>query len=185
MVATAYQQTGRKASKANGARDTGIKMPAKPARYRTMHKFWLDLTCTADEQLHDCIDNLKRYRMFTPTIRDGIRLIVALREKRLDVLFELFPWFCDWLEMETERRINARLMDRVGEQDALKAQLAKLEALIEQGAAAPTTPGPKPMSIPSIPGPVDDDDDTLVVTKAKSDGKSAQNFLDAAFGIIQ
>lgn len=42
-----------------------------------------------------------------------------------------------------------------------------------------------PLSIPA-PAPADNDDsDLLVIAKAKSDGKSAQNFLDAAFGLIQ
>src|SRR5690606_7706773 len=167
-------------AKATFSSTTGIKVPAKPARYRTLHKFWLDLNTIADANLNDCIDNLKRYRMFTPTIRDGIRLVVSLRERSFDVLFELFPWVCDWLENEIERRVSARVMDRAGDIDDMKLQLAKLEALLLT--PQPTAgQGPKAMSIPTIPGPADDDDDVqLVVTKAKgSNGQASMNFLNS------
>lgn len=49
-----------------------------------------------------------------------------------------------------------------------------------------TMHSPRPMAVPSIPGAADDDDTALLtVKKAKSEGKSAQNFLDAAFKLVQ
>jgi len=69
---------------------------------RFKFNFWLD--CDKDNELllADTIDDLKRQRAFTATIRDGIRLICDLRRGSLDVLFELFPWvraeFLDYMQ---------------------------------------------------------------------------------------
>ena len=57
-----------------------------------MFRFWLDVFKPQESELVDTIESLKNNRSFTQTIRDGIRLICDLREGKLDVLFELFPW---------------------------------------------------------------------------------------------
>jgi hypothetical protein len=50
-------------------------------------------------------------------------------------------------------------------------------------------PGPRPLAVPAIAAPADDDTDDstlLKVVKAKSDGvSSVQAFLDSAFSLIQ
>ena len=60
--------------------------------YRLMYRFWLNIAKPAEAALADKIELLKNERIFTQTIRDGIRLICDLRSGKLDVLFELFPW---------------------------------------------------------------------------------------------
>lgn len=65
-------------------------MANKP--YRLMYKFWLDINKTDEEAIADKIETLKTKRAFSKTIRDGIRLVCDLRNGKLDVLFELFPW---------------------------------------------------------------------------------------------
>lgn len=60
--------------------------------YRLMYRFWLNIAKPAEEVIADKIEILKNERLFSQTIRDGIRLICDLRDGRLDVLFELFPW---------------------------------------------------------------------------------------------
>ena len=60
--------------------------------YRLMYRFWLNIAKPAEEAIADKIEILKNERMFSQTIRDGIRLICDLRDGKLDVLFELFPW---------------------------------------------------------------------------------------------
>ena len=60
--------------------------------HRIGFKFWLNLRKKEDEAIADRIEILKNNRLFTQTIRDGIRIICDLRNGKLDVLFELFPW---------------------------------------------------------------------------------------------
>lgn len=64
-------------------------MSEKPER--TSHKLDLDLSKREDAHVEDLIDQLKTDRKFSQTIKDGIRLIVDLREGRFEVLFQLFP----------------------------------------------------------------------------------------------
>ena len=59
---------------------------------RLMFRFWLDIFKPEEAKIVDTIEDLKSDRSFTQTIRDGIRLICDLRDGKLDVLFELFPW---------------------------------------------------------------------------------------------
>jgi hypothetical protein len=158
------------------------------ARFRLQHKFWLDVTKQADLQIAELIDKLKQDKLFTQTIRDGIRLICDLRAGRLDVLFELFPWVEDYyFQRFSEARPDS--------DQAIVAQLVKLEQLlVEQGDkpipsiaatggnAKPPIPDGKPRTLAAPDR--DDDEVALVVNKAASDGKSAQNFLDSAFGLL-
>lgn len=53
--------------------------------------FWLDYDKDSELLIAEQIDELKSQRLFTCTIRDGIRLIYDLRKGRIDVLLELFP----------------------------------------------------------------------------------------------
>ena len=61
-------------------------------RHRIGYTFWLDLKKSPEEALSDEIELLKNKRSFAKTIRDGLRLMIDLREGRVDVLRELFPW---------------------------------------------------------------------------------------------
>ena len=65
-------------------------MAAKSFRMKFM--FWLDTTKADEEQLIEQVEALKQTRLFSKTIRDGIRLICDLRAGQTDILFELFPW---------------------------------------------------------------------------------------------
>jgi len=60
--------------------------------YRIGFKFWLNIDKPNQLEIADTIELLKNERSFTQTIRDGIRLVCDLRNGKLDVLFELFPW---------------------------------------------------------------------------------------------
>lgn len=63
--------------------------------------FWLNDCSDRDRWLLDVIRMLKTDRQFSKVIRDGIRLIVALRAHQTDVLFELFPW------LEYDQRVGS------------------------------------------------------------------------------
>lgn len=60
--------------------------------HRLRFNFWLNMEKPEEELIADKIEGLKNERSFSSVIRDGIRLICDLREGKLDVLFELFPW---------------------------------------------------------------------------------------------
>lgn len=157
---------------ANGGYASGVYANVD-RRCRKMSRFWLDLSKDGQYALAMYVEDLKAKRMFVPTIREALELIHSLRERRTDVLERLFPWIASHYQAAGQGDMNARLA-------ALEAQIAALRTT-----PAPIGQGPKPMSIPSIPAPVEDDDDTpLVVTKAKgSNGQASQNFLNAAFGL--
>lgn len=83
-------------------------------RFRERFTFWLDTLKDDEFQLAEEISRLKRDRSFVGTIRDGLRLILDLRAKRVGVLFELFPWLKDELpspppsgDDELRRRLEA------------------------------------------------------------------------------
>jgi hypothetical protein len=151
--------------------------------YRVMHKFWLDLDKSDEEVINQLIDYHKRQRQFSRVIRDGIRLMWSLGQGNLDILFELFPWVMDTFYQRA-------LAERAPQEGPLTEQLARLERLLlEQGNQPMTTAsaGPKHLAVTTQIMPLQDeeDDEIVLIKKAKSSGTSAQNFLDAAFGLIQ
>jgi len=167
-------------------------MPAK--RFRLRQVFWLDVNKPDEETLADTINDLKRQRAFTATVRDGIRLICDLRRGSLDVLFELFPWvraeFLDYMQACLRRQ--ALQPDTAAAEQRLEQQLARLEQLLLQQASAPA--GPRliealgPLAVPKAVGPVSDEDDAalVTVTKAKVDGAHiAQNFIRSMMALQQ
>lgn len=115
---------------------------------REKFKFWLDLNKDDELLIAETIDELKRQRSFVSTIRDGIRLICDLRQGKLNVLFELFPW------------VKAALQTPMGQEgDDLKRKIDLLEQLIlvqysdsrvEMIADGLSTPTNRP-SVPKLP----------------------------------
>ena len=69
--------------------------------------FWLDFTKDHELMIAEEIDALKRHRLFTRTIRDGIRLIVDLRKGKTDVLCELFPKIVEKLRTPYDAQIRS------------------------------------------------------------------------------
>lgn len=61
-------------------------------RVRRMVKFWLDLTDTEQEWLYRVVVELKKQRQLSRTIRQGIALVVTLRQGDMAVLDEQFPF---------------------------------------------------------------------------------------------
>jgi hypothetical protein len=161
-------------------------------RFRLRFTFWLDLLKPDEEQLADQIEHLKTDRSFAGTIRDGIRLICDLRQGKLDVLFELFPWvraeFMEYIQSLQPQKSPAEL--------DLQRQLERLEQLLlKQGNTPIDTPikmltnngsGPKPLQAKKVAAPTfdDDEDDLLVIRKDKNAGhQSAINFIKSAFAL--
>jgi hypothetical protein len=104
--------------------------------------FWMNLNNDEDRTVAEMIHSLKKERSFARTLRQGIRLVVSLRQRDTSVLFELFPWLKDELalgELPTNQRRD----------DSLKMQLKRLEELIvQQGGVSierSSTGNPKPL----------------------------------------
>lgn len=155
-------------------------MKHRPHRLR--YTFWLDHNKPDEEAIADQIELLKNDRGFVSAVREGIRLICDLRAGRVDVLLELFPFVQDVLCARSGG----------GDVDDIRRQIEDVQRLLmsqNNGAImAPVAPtaGPKPLAVPPIAAPVDDDDmPALVLKKAASDGKSAENFLKSAFNLVQ
>jgi hypothetical protein len=164
-------------------------------RFRLRFTFWLDLLKPDEEQLADQIEQLKTDRSFARTIRDGIRLICDLRQGKLDVLFELFPWvraeFMEYIQSLQPQKSPAEL--------DIQQQLERLEQImLKQGNMLIDTPalvkmltnngtGLKPLQVTkTITAPAfdDDDDDLLVLRKDCNAGnQSAINFIKSAFAL--
>ena len=93
-------------------------MPQKSFRMKFM--FWLDSTKEDEDKLIEQIEKLKLDRLFSKTIRDGVRLICDLRAGQTDILLELFPWVKESIHTTPPLTSEQRLQE----------QIARLEALL-------------------------------------------------------
>lgn len=151
-------------------------------RFRLQFKFWLDVNKAEEYHIAEIIDELKRGGAFSKAIRDGLRLITDLWRGNLDVLLALFPW--------VEDAFHERFATQQPDTDhTLQKRLDSLEKLLLQQGNVPLEPsasGPKPLAKVATTAPKPDapDDDLLVMRKAQSNTRSAQNFVDSAFALI-
>ena len=151
-------------------------------RFRLQVKFWLDLHKTEESELADLIADLKQERIFSRLVRDGVRLATDLWRGNLDVLLALFPW--------VEEAFYQRFAEQqAGPDSAIQVHLARLEQLLLEPGSKPvnaTGSGLKPLVGVAQSKPIQEEvDNLLVIKKAQSGGNSAQNFLEAAFSLVQ
>ena len=152
---------------------------------RFKFEFWLDANKDDELLLMEDIDGLKRNRLFSKTIRDGIRLIMDLRKGNLDVLVELFPQF--------KSRICDENTNRAGDDDDLHAKIDRLESMMLQqvepggmlmSARKSAAGGPKKIGLGSLDAPrIDDDDEDTLVIKKDTSTHASENFLRAMFAL--
>lgn len=144
--------------------------PDGSGRNRQSRRITLNLRCRVEYELSCWLDTLKQGREYRRVIVDALRLFRDLRSGRYEVLKELFPQVFD--------RIIAD--HRTVAYDEFAALLYSLhEQQQARASAAPAAPsGPALAAAPAI------DDTPLPVRKAASDGKSAANFLAAAFALL-
>jgi len=94
--------------------------------YRAMHKFWLDFGKPEEREIDVYIrQELKKshkkgggHYTFAASIRDGLRLIRDLRQGKVTVLLELFPWIADHFHPKEDP------------DSSVKQQLKRLENLL-------------------------------------------------------
>ena len=107
----------------------------KPKSYRMMFRFWMDAGKDDESIIADYCEEQKSKRSFTSTMRDALRLIMDLRQQRLDVLFELFPFVNAWLEERAEAIANGKNKVSGGDDSGgniinLSAKIERLESLL-------------------------------------------------------
>jgi hypothetical protein len=142
---------------------------------RETRKFQLRLDDPTDIHVREVLHYAKAQRRQLTMIRNGIRLMWALENDDLSILFELFP------------NLKGRFL---GNADDLLEQFRQM--LLQHQPATPEIYGiagvpagnPKPLPAPKVAMPTFDDEDTIIIRRDTSAGVSAAaNFLDAAFGI--
>ena len=151
-----------------------------PSRFSLRFTFWRDMNKPEEYALADHIEALKETRSFASTIRQGLRLIHDLRQGRLEVLFELFPWVkAEFLE--------SLQRDQTPGERAIQAQLERMEALLkEQGNRPIEQGGPKPLAAPQFaPPPVEDDDTIPLEIRKNSNTDASQNFINSMLNLQQ
>jgi len=155
-------------------------------RQRLRFTFWLDYLKPDENELIQIIENLKKSREFTKSVRDGIRLIWDLSQGHTDVLKELFPWVKDALSEQNKNTSgNGGYILPKGTQDALQAQLKHMEKLImQQGntASNATVNIHKPHHV-TQELTLNDLPELESKPAAKSNENSSQNLLNALSGL--
>ena len=139
-------------------------------RFRLKFTFWLDVSKSDEYDLAEQIENLKQERLFSQTIRDGIRLMCDLRAGRTDVLFALFPW------------LAAEFVPPSRGTWCIRQEIDELRHLIvsQQGrrvSRCTLLPGLQKTMANGFSSRPDEDDDMKLSSKASKNGSSAQNFL--------
>ena len=145
-------------------------------RFRLKFMFWLDMSKSEEMELAEDIELLKEQRLFSQTLRDGIRLICQLRAGRTDLLFAMFPW----LAAEVGRPDEP--LDR-----AIRQEIEQLRALLahQQGAGANGADAPRPTPAASSAIAAGEDDEMALEVKAVHNGASGKNFLSSLLNLQQ
>lgn len=102
--------------------------PKKDKRIRYRWMFWLDVRHDDQLMLCEALDDLKAERKYAPTIRDALKLILSLRERRIDFLLDLFPWVEEYFRAKfatQESPANREFAEILRTQSAILEQLAQ------------------------------------------------------------
>jgi hypothetical protein len=145
--------------------------PKTRRRYipRQTRKFQLRLDHPVDSHVSHILDYSKTRKREVTTIRDGVRLLWALQNDDLSVLFELFPHLKSRFVPE-----GADLIDQFR------------QMLMQHQPAPASLPGPKPLAAPKLALPSfdeDEDEQDTIVLKRSENTNASQNFLNAMLGL--
>ena len=141
--------------------------------------FWLRKDKPDEAYLLDLVYYLKSKREFVRTIRDGLRLVYALRQREWDILFDMFPEF----EADVDKRILEAKLAAYEHAATRPIQLIQQQAqaiLVEQSSEPHQQHATPALTAPPVPDPeFEDDDDISLDIRAVRNGDSAQNFLNS------
>ena len=131
-------------------------------RRRRMVKFWLDVKHADQQWIAEVVEELRKRRQLARTIREGISLVVTLRQGDLSVLDELFPFV-------RESTQTASAMQPSEQFNAILRELNELKA--QQGRALPAASQRQNRA-------------TVEVTPSKASAETvAKNFLNSMKGL--
>lgn len=151
-------------------------MKAKDNRFRETYRFLLDLTKPENFDLAEQIAKLKAARKFTPMLRDGLRLVLALREGEDALLRDEQPSRASVRMLETLfPRLVKHIADRhhAAQLETLHRELAELRARVDVAG----------VRLPEIERrPVLDDAPALEIKQAAT-SNPGKNFLKAMKGL--
>ncbi|MBW1927483.1 MAG: hypothetical protein JRI35_09935 [Deltaproteobacteria bacterium] len=136
-------------------------------RFRLKFTFWLDVSKSDEYELAEQVEELKEQRLFSQTIRDGIRLICDLRAGRTDILLALFPW------------IASEFAPGVGEAELYQEIESLRELILHHNGRASLEPMPgSGFSQTTL------EEETIALdVKAAAGGNAAQNFLSSVLSL--
>jgi len=138
--------------------------------YRKRFPFWFDLHKPDELELAQYVVEQKSTRMYSATIRDAIRLIRDLRQRKFDVLFQLFPWIREWMDAEIRASVAVEVTARFEE---------KIDRLLKVTEVSPL-PSRALLGFPK-------DDPALEISAAQADphnNNPAYNFLISTTALI-
>jgi len=137
--------------------------------------FWLDMSKSDEVELAEEIEILKQQRLFSETLRDGIRLICDLRAGRTDRLFAMFPW----LVGEVDRKADAQSL-------AIQQELERLWSVLASQSVASGTQGDLQLAPTSgFAAASSGEDEIKLQVKATKNGASGKNFLSSLMSLQQ
>jgi hypothetical protein len=144
------------------------KTPQKRYTPRQTRKFQLRRDHPIDAHVSEILDYSRTKRREVTVIRDGVRLLWALENNDLSVLFEMFPHLKDQF-----------IPGGISLIEQIQSMLLKLSTL---PAEAPVNQqiGPKPLKAPTFALPIfEDNEDDLptIITHKDTQNNAANNFL--------
>ncbi len=149
---------------------TTPKTKTTPKRYvpRQTRKFQLRHNHPIDAHVSQILDYSRSQRREVTVIRDGVRLLWALENNDLNVLFELFPHLKSQFMPD-----GLSLMEQI-QALFLNSQVLQTPLPISQ------TSGPKSLNTPKLELPTFDDDDDFptLVTNDMMSASIARNLLN-------
>jgi len=134
--------------------------------------FWLRPDKPEEQHLIDLIVYLKSKGEFSSAIRDGLRLVTALRNREWDAALSMFPELQTHVDNLILEATLEAYKDAAGRPINIVQQQAQA-VMLEQGSQpAPAPPGPKRIEAPQFAAPDDDNDDDAGLVDIRLD-KSA------------
>jgi hypothetical protein len=110
-------------------------------RFREQQQFWLDLNKPDEAALSKKIAKLKEDREFASTVRQGLVLMMALRQGDISVLDEMFPQIADEI---FQAGVDSTKVDS----NTVEEKLTALAAMVKQLSVSPKADsGPKPLLV--------------------------------------
>ena len=81
--------------------------------YRIMQKFWLDVSKRDERELAQQIVELKERRAFASSIRDAMKLFLDLKQGKVEVLCEMFPWVREAFQSAPAAPVEQGLQEQI------------------------------------------------------------------------